>query len=118
MEIYQTIVRGKGPQVEAFGGEMLILFGNEAPDTLKDFCYSVEVTAPTAAIAPGQTLCLGDATFKILHVGEIAERNLRELGHLTVVFSGKEDALLPGSIVVEESVNPGMAIGTTITICE
>lgn len=114
--IYETQVIGKGDNVEAFGTEMLILFGNEAPDTLKDFCYSIKVEKPKQKIEPGQTLMLGDYAFKIAYVGDIAERNLTNLGHLTVNFNGKEESLMPGAIVVEAKPNPGMAVGTTIKI--
>ena len=43
--LYQTTIKGMGDQVEAFVGEgIFVTFGDNAPDTLKDFCYSVEVT--------------------------------------------------------------------------
>ena len=44
--IYSTRVNTIGQMVGAFGGKMLILFGNEAPDTLKDFCYGIDVNKP------------------------------------------------------------------------
>ena len=53
--IYSTRVNTIGQMVGAFGGKMLILFGNEAPDTLKDFCYGIDVNKTEEALAPGQT---------------------------------------------------------------
>ena len=40
--IYENEVKGIGDMVEAFKDEgMFILFGDNAPDTLKDFCYTI-----------------------------------------------------------------------------
>lgn len=114
--IYHTSVKNIGPSVEAFGGEMMILFGEGAPDTLKDYCYTIDVNAADQTIVPGQTLAIGGEDFNILYVGEIAQRNLESLGHLTVNFTGKEENLLPGAIVVEARPKPLMEIGTTIAV--
>ena len=53
-------------------------------------------------IEVGQTLKVDGEEFEILGVGDVAEKNLVDLGHLTVHFSGDLDNLLPGAIVVEE----------------
>ena len=114
--IYQNKIKNMGESVEAFGGEMIILFGDAAPDTLKDFCYTVDVVDTNAPIEEGQILKIDENEYKILAVGEIAERNLTSLGHLTVNFSGDVSGLLPGAIVVEKKENPGLKIGTEIAI--
>ncbi len=72
--IYQTVIVDKGVNVDAFGGEMMILFGSGAPDTLKDFCYSIEVHEPEATIEAGQDLIIDGEAFRIQSVGEIAVR--------------------------------------------
>ena len=114
--IYQTVIVDKGVNVDAFGGEMMILFGSGAPDTLKDFCYSIEVHEPEATIEAGQDLIIDGEAFRIQSVGEIAQRNLKELGHLTVNFTGTQEEPLPGAMVVEQKAKPAMDIGTVITI--
>lgn len=114
--IYQNKVKNMGQNVAAFGGEMIILFGDTAPDTLKDFCYTIDVVATKAPIEKGQILMIDDNEYSILAVGDIAEQNLTALGHLTVNFSGDVSALLPGAIIVEKKENPGLTIGTEISI--
>ena len=114
--IYSTRVNTIGQMVGAFGGKMLILFGNEAPDTLKDFCYGIDVNKTEEALAPGQTISFGDSAINITNVGDMAERNLNALGHLTVLFGAAEDEMLPGSIIVDGEQVPEIPIGTHIRI--
>ena len=40
--IYDNKVKGLGACVAEFEG-MFILFGDNAPDTLKDYCYTIDV---------------------------------------------------------------------------
>ena len=99
--IFQTSVYELGDQVDAFYDEgMFVLFGENVPDTLKDFCHFI------------------GAEFKISAVGEIAQSNLETLGHLTVVFSGAAEAGLPGSICVEAKPMPKLKVGSEIEIKE
>lgn len=115
--IYENSVKSLGAMVEQFKDEgMFITFGDQAPDTLKDFCYGVDVKSVDGEILPGQILVLDGEEFKITAVGEIAKRNLESLGHITVVFSGELETDLTGSICVEEKTMPSLKEGSTICI--
>lgn len=116
--IYSNKIIDAGKDVGAFGSEMIILFGDNAPDTLKDYCYSIPTAQTADTIKPGQYFCLGDEKFKILQVGEIAEKNLNGLGHLTVNFTGEGGENLPGAIVVENKIHAPIKVGTVIKITE
>lgn len=116
MIIYENVIKGKGNSVGEFGTEMFILFGENAPDTLKDFCYLIDLKEADSSIEVGQTLHIDDESFKILAVGDIAQRNLESLGHLTVNFSGDKGDVLPGSIVVEKKDHKALDIGTVMKI--
>ena len=75
--IYNNKVKSKGALVDSFEGEsMFILFGDNAPDTLKDFCYGIDVKNATEEIKPGQFVVIDGAKFKITALGDIAQRNL------------------------------------------
>ncbi|MDD2414454.1 MAG: PTS glucitol/sorbitol transporter subunit IIA [Eubacteriaceae bacterium] len=115
-EVYRTTVKHIGPEVEAFGGEMMILFGDNAPDALREYCYTIDINKPEGDILPGQTLSLDGEAYAIQSVGEAAQKNLTQLGHLTVVFTGNEKALLPGAIVVENKPKQSIKVGTVIQI--
>ena len=115
--IYENKVKGIGDMVEAFKDEgMFILFGENAPDTLKDFCYTITVKTASDTIAAGQTLEIDGTSYKILGVGEVMQKNLEALGHITVNFSGDVKAGLPGAMVVEKAEVPKLTIGSVIRI--
>ena len=50
MIIYENTVKSKGSLVGEFGDGMFILFGDNAPDMLKDYCYGVDVVPTNATI--------------------------------------------------------------------
>ena len=115
--IYENKVKGIGDMVEAFKDEgMFILFGENAPDTLKDFCYTITVKNASDTIAAGQTLEIDGISYKILGVGEVMQKNLEALGHITVNVSGDVKAGLPGAMVVEKAEVPKLTIGSVIRI--
>lgn len=115
--IYNNKVKSKGALVDSFEGEsMFILFGDNAPDTLKDFCYCIDVKNATEEIKPGQFVVIDGAEFKITALGDIAQRNLESLGHVTISFDGATAATLPGTINVEKADMPKLDIGTEISI--
>ena len=118
MSIYKNKVKAAGKDVKAFGGEMLILFGDNAPDTLKDYCYTIDVKPTEGTIKKGQKIKFDNNDYEIVEVGDIAEKNLVNLGHLTVHFSGDPAQCLPGAIVVENKPAPDIQIGTEIEINE
>lgn len=115
--IYENEVKGIGDMVEAFKDEgMFILFGDNAPDTLKDFCYTITVKNAAETIAAGQTLEIDGKAYKIVGVGDIMQKNLEALGHITVNFTGNKESGLPGTLVVEKAEVPQLKIGSVIKI--
>lgn len=117
--IFQTSVYELGDQVDAFYDEgMFVLFGENVPDTLKDFCHFIDVNQVDGKISRENILVIDEAEFKVTAVGEIAQSNLETLGHLTVVFSGASEAGLPGSICVEAKPMPKLKVGSKISIIE
>ena len=117
--IFQTEVIDLGEQVDAFFEEgMFVLFGENVPDTLKDFCYFINTKDVDGTIRQGDRLVIDGSEFLITAVGYIAQSNLEALGHLTVVFSGAKEAGLPGSICVEAKPMPKLVEGSKISIVE
>lgn len=115
--IYENKVTGLGNQVEAFMDEgMFILFGEDAPDALREFCYLMNVNPVNGTLAAGQKLIIDDVSYEITAVGSLAQKNLEALGHLTVVFNEAAEAGLPGSICVEAKPVPTLVVGSEITI--
>lgn len=114
--IYENAIKGVGELASAFAEEKtIILFGDSAPDTLKDYCYSIDVKKADRVIEPGQMLEIDGKTYKILVVGDVMQKNLEALGHISIQFSGAVDGL-PGTMVVEEAEVPVMQIGSVVRI--
>lgn len=117
--IFQTEIIELGDQVEAFFEEgMFVLFGENVPDTLKDFCHFIDEKKVDGTIKQGDKLIIDKSEFLITAVGDIAQSNLETLGHLTIVFSGAKEAGLPGSICVEAKPMPKLIVGSKIAIVE
>ena len=122
--IYENQVKAAGECVEEFkDAGMFIIFGENAPDEIKDdeikdYCYSVSVNPINGEIAPGQYVVIDGAEFKITCVGYEAPITLKGLGHCTFNFSGATEAELPGTIYVEAKPMPEVKIGTTLKIIE
>ncbi len=117
--IYENRVKAMGVCVDEFKDSgMLILFGDNAPEEIRDYCYSVDVNPINGTIAAGQTLKFGDSAYKITAVGSEAPVTLAGLGHCTINFSGQTTVDLPGTIYVENKPQPEIAVGAVIQIVE
>ena len=57
--------------------------------------------APAArpwVLAVGDTVRIDDQTWTITALGEVAEKNLANLGHVTLVFDGDSEPRMPGAV--------------------
>lgn len=118
-EIYRTTVKEAGPQALAFVSEgMFVTFGEDAPDALREFCFIVDATATTAApIRAGQRLVIDGVEFPITAVGDVAQKNLDALGHVTINLDAAPVAKLHGAIHADGGGKiPPLAVGSTIVI--
>lgn len=115
--IYENEIKAIGTMAQAFEG-IIVFFGDNAPDEIKDFCYSTSVTPINGTIAVGQTLKFDDQEYKITAVGDEAPHTLAGLGHCTINFNGQTTVDLPGTIYVEAKGMPTVQVGTKIQIVE
>ena len=116
--IYDNKVKALGECVNEFkDANMFVLFGDNAPDEVTDYCYHVDVTPLNGKIAVGQKLVLDGVAYKITAVGEGAPVTLAGLGHCSVSFSGQTEVELQGTIYVEGTM-PDLHVGSTIQIVE
>lgn len=117
MQKYSTKVNKIGPEVEAFlDDKMLILFGDNAPEELAEFCLTIHVNEVEGEIIPGDTLQIGENTYKITAVGNAVKQNLSSLGHITLKFDGSTTAELPGTLYLEDSELQPVEVDTEIKI--
>lgn len=116
--IYRNTVRAVGPEAASFLAErMLVTFGDQAPEELRDFCYALPPATSTAVIKVGDALVLDGARFPITALGDVAQKNLDSLGHVTLVFDGAGEPRLSGAVHVSaEGALPTLREGSTITV--
>lgn len=97
--------------------KILILFGEDVPEYLKDYSiihrYTSEVTEDL--VKKGGKINFGVQTYNVVDVGNIANETLTSLGHASLYFGLEEGAeLLPGSILLEPEIMPDLNVGDVI----
>ncbi len=91
-----------GPLVSEFvENGILVLFGENAPEELAEFAVLHDGKALTGILMPGDRINIDQDAFAVLAVGEVANANLANLGHLVLKFNGLTDPEMPGDVCVE-----------------
>lgn len=114
--IYKTTVVKLGVAAESFLDEkMLILFKDNAPEELADYCVLHSGNELTDTIRKGDHFRIGAAAYEIVFVGSEVQKNLRDLGHITLRFNANADGeALEGSLYLEDSaivpIEPGVEL--------
>ena len=118
---YRGVILEIGSMVPEFLPHgILIFFGESAPSELRDTSLVHNGTQLTSELTAGDYLrfspSLSDQPpqwFRLTAVGESANANLAELGHIVLHFDGATTASLPGAISVEPTLNVLPTIGST-----
>lgn len=114
--IYHTQVTKVGKSAFAFLAEkIVILFKDNAPKDLRDYCVLHSENQLSHVIQEEDVLMVGDIEYKILYVGSEVQRNLENLGHITLRFTGITGNL-SGSVYVEDKEAPPIQAGDSIAI--
>ncbi len=114
---YATEVTAVGEQVGEFVAQgLLIWFAEGAPEELHFFSVLHRPTVTTGGVRPGDRLRIDDQTFRVTAVGEVANDNMVNLGHMDLKANGATEAPLPGDICLEELPLPEPRPGTELVI--
>ncbi|WP_061707414.1 PTS glucitol/sorbitol transporter subunit IIA [Pseudenterobacter timonensis] len=113
--IYQTTITRIGESAaEALSDSMLITFREGAPADIEAFCFIHCHGELNGSLRPGSQLTLGEASYPVTAVGDVAEQNLRELGHITLRFDGQQAAEYPGTVHVAGPVPQAIHTGCVL----
>lgn len=96
--------------------DLLIIYNDNAPPELAELSVLHSIEEIKEKIKVGDTLQLGNQTYTITAVGDEAMHTLKELGHCTFKFSGKEKVEMPGEIELSGSSKPNVKIGDMIIL--
>jgi glucitol/sorbitol PTS system EIIA component len=114
---YATTVTAVGEQVPEFAGQgLLIWFAEGAPEELHFFAVLHRPTVTTGGVRAGDVVRIDDKAFRVTAVGEVANENMVNLGHMDLKANGATEAPLPGDICLEELPLPEPRPGTELVI--
>ena len=114
---YATTVTAVGEQVAEFVTQgLLIWFAEGAPEELHFFTVLHRPTVTTGGVRPGDLVRIDDKAFRVTAVGEVANDNMVNLGHIDMKANGVSEAPLPGDLCLEELPLPEPRPGTTLVI--
>jgi PTS system glucitol/sorbitol-specific IIA component len=113
---YRSTIADIGPEAgEMIEGGVLILFGEPLPEALAEMSI---VHRPSQAlqghvIAVGDTVSIAGSDLRIDAVGDIATKNLDELGHIVLYVNQPNQKLLPGAVLATGDI-PDLKAGDVI----
>lgn len=114
---YEMKVTAVGPLVAEFTvNGILVFFGEEAPEELREFSILHQHGDLKAPIVPGDKVLIGSMSYKVLAVGDVANENIINLGHVIIKTNGLTEPELPGDICVEKRILPPIHAGTKVQI--
>ena len=115
--IYQSNINQIGEFAsEALADGMLILFKTGAPADLADYCFIHSHDVLKQDLQVGQVIHLGHHIYNITAVGDVANVNFQQLGHITIRFDGNCQAELPGTVHVKGLIPEKLFVGDEIKI--
>lgn len=115
--IYSTKVKEVGKNTGEFlSTGMIVLFGSEAPPELRPYCFIIDRNPLHEPIEIGHILSINDVEYNIIEVGNQVNKNLRDLGHITIDFRGQVNDIMAGTLYVEKKSIPDIQVGSEIVI--
>lgn len=115
---YETTVTELGTSIADFmDAGMMILFNENAPAELRDFCVLHHGNMLNDVVQVGDVLRIGTSSYQVQFVGSEVQKNLKNLGHITLRFNGNEEGeSLEGSLYVEKKALPKVQVGDKVTL--
>jgi len=116
--IYNTTITYKGLFASKFMAEgiMLIFPETTAMTEIKEYSYLIEQAEVIDNIAVGDLVKIGENSFVITELGEIVQKNLVELSHITLKFGSPSTSVMPGTIYLDSNVIPQIEKGAKLSI--
>ena len=116
---YKATVLHVGDLVsEVTDAGILVFFAESAPQELYEFSVIHDGKNLEADLVPGDQISLDGEKYQILAVGEVANVNFKNLGHLVLKFNGQTEVEMPGDVCVEQKPLVLMHPGSIIEISE
>jgi len=117
MEKYRAKVLAVGDMVpELLEQGIVVLFDDRAPKELQEIAIVHTGSSLAQDVVKGDFVILGNSVYTVTAVGEVANRNLNNIGHVCLKFDARTTPELPGDIHLKGDGLPQIEIGDTISI--
>ena len=114
---YQATVTAIGSLVSEFIDHgILVFFNQDAPPELADFSILHDGKELVADLASGDLIYIDAESYRVLAVGDVANKNFASLGHLVMKFNGNDTVEMPGDVCVEEKPIPEIKVGSVLRV--
>lgn len=115
MIYWETEVIEVGSMAKQFLSEkMLIIFGDEAPEDLRNYCFIIKNHNLIRDIVVGDKVIISNQILTVTAVGTSVNKNIKNLGHATIKFDGSSQAELPGTLHLQIADDIELSLGTEI----
>ncbi|MGJ3509443.1 PTS glucitol/sorbitol transporter subunit IIA [Enemella sp. A6] len=116
--IWSTTVTRVGNEAgDMIDAGLYILFGEPVPDALADVSVVHSDASEIAReVKAGDTFVIGDLRYVVDEIGDRANTNLADLGHIVLYINQPDQDLLPGAVKASGPDPVAPAVGATITI--
>ena len=94
---------------------LVLFFGPTVTEGLRPYAVVQEITQPEQiTLRIGRQILFGGESYQIQAVGSLAEKNLKEIGHVTLVFGEVAQPELVTAIYLSPAKLPDFAVGQLI----
>ena len=94
---------------------MLILFDETATPALREYSVVQHFAEPDEiTLTPGMTLRFDDQAYQVAAVGRMANQNLNELGHVTLIFGDEGAENIANGVYLTPHVLPELHVESQI----
>ena len=115
--IFDTKIVEIGKDAQSMlNNNLLILFGTDAPEILRDVCFMHNNKDLIGKISARDEVEIDDQIYTVGYVGNVACITLSTIGHCTFAFGLNKKQFLPGTIYLNEIEIPEIKLGTIIKI--
>lgn len=117
MEKYRVTVTEIGEMVEELLQQgMMVLFNNTAPLELREISVIHTGGILKSDLQVGDKLFIGSEMYTVTALGEVANKNLKKIGHACLKFDAKTSPDLPGDVNLKGDMVPSVKLGDVILI--
>lgn len=113
-QVFSAKIIEIGKELIDRNSSFLILYGNLAPQGLRDYCMILDNHQLARPLEVGDYVMISSEKFVITSLGSRANEQLTAIGHVTLHFNGARAAEQSGSIYLEKKNKPIVSVGTEI----